>query len=310
MHDLICSKCENSFQSIQAFAKVCPNCKIGKCKICGKSFNRDWPYDQQTCSAECRKRYRRSAEIIEKTTASRVATLQKKYGVDNVSKLQSVRDKISVVNSSDEVRSRREATCMKKYGVAHPLQNEEIKRRTHQTWTKHYGVPYPTMSDEIKKKMSDTLSSEASMNKRRSTLMERYGVSCTNDIPGVREKMMETLNKHYGVPYYVLTEEYRHPKKSNVISKTNKQIAELFSKHGVETEFEYVIDNRSYDSEIYNKGYKSLLYRGRVIYCPMSMSYVLTCSEDLMKTAEFRDAVLQFFNLHGCRYRLSTISAL
>lgn len=250
MYDLICSKCGSSFQSIQAFAKVCPNCKIGKCKICGKSFNKDWPYDQQTCSAECRKLYRRSAEIIEKTTASRVATLQKKYGVDNVSKLQSVRDKIGVANSSEEVRNKREATCIERYGVSHPLQNEEIKRRTHQTWMKHYGVPYPTMSDEIKKKMSDTLSSEESMNKRRSTLMERYGVSCTNDIPGVREKMMETTTEHYGVPYYVLTEEYRHPKKSNVISKTNKQIAELFSKHGVETEFEYVVGNRSYDLHI------------------------------------------------------------
>ena len=252
MHDLICSRCGNSFQSIQAFAKVCPNCKIGKCKICGKSFNRDWPYDQQTCSAECRKLYRRSAEIIEKTTASRVATLQKKYGVDNVSKLQSVRDKISAVNASDEVRSRREATCMKKYGVAHPLQNEDIKRHAYNTWMEHYGVPYPTMSDEIKKKMSDTLSSDESMNKRRATLMERYGVSCTNAIPGVREKMMETTTEHYGVPYYVLTEEYRHPKKSNVISKTNKQIAELFHNCGIETEFEYVIDNRSYDLHISN----------------------------------------------------------
>ena len=59
---------------------------------------------------------------------------------------------ISAVNSSDEVRSRREATCMKKYGVAHPLQNEDVKRRAYNTWMEHYGVPYPTMSDQIKKK--------------------------------------------------------------------------------------------------------------------------------------------------------------
>lgn len=252
MYDLICSKCGSSFQSIQAFAKVCPNCKIGKCKICGKSFNRDWPYNQQTCSAKCRNLYRKSPEVIEKTTASRIATLQEKYGVDNVSKLQSVRDKIGIANSSAEVRRQREATCIERYGVAHPLQNEEIKHRVHQTWMERYGVPYPTMSDEIKKKMSDTLSSEESMNKRRTTLMERYGVSCTNEIPGVREKMMETTTERYGVPYYVLTEDYRHPKKSNVISKTNKQIAEIFNNRGVETAFEYVIDNRSYDLHILN----------------------------------------------------------
>lgn len=62
-----------------------------------------------------------------------------------------------------------------------------------------------------------------------------------------------------------------------------------------------VADFLNHDSEIYNKGYKSL-YRERVIYCPMSMSYVITCSEDLVKNAEFRDAVLPFFNLRGCRY--------
>lgn len=41
---------------------------------------------------------------------------------------------------------------MKKYGVAHPLQNEDVKRRAYNTWMEHYGVPYPTMSDQIKKK--------------------------------------------------------------------------------------------------------------------------------------------------------------
>lgn len=62
-----------------------------------------------------------------------------------------------------------------------------------------------------------------------------------------------------------------------------------------------VSDFLNNDSTIYKKGYKSL-YRGRVIYCPMTMSYIVNCSEELRKNSEFRDAILQFFNLRGCRY--------
>lgn len=41
----------------------------------------------------------------------------KKYGVENVSQLSSVRKKISDRNKSDEVRKKRESTCMERYGV-------------------------------------------------------------------------------------------------------------------------------------------------------------------------------------------------
>lgn len=62
-----------------------------------------------------------------------------------------------------------------------------------------------------------------------------------------------------------------------------------------------VADFLNNDQSVYNKGYKSL-YRGRVLYSPMTMSFIITCSDDLRKNADFRNAVLDFFNLRECRY--------
>lgn len=252
MYDLVCSRCNNPFQSIQSFAKVCPECKKGHCVICGKSFSREWPYDQQTCSSKCRKEYRRSHEIIQKTTNSRIATLRERYGVDNVSSLQSVRDKISKANSSEEVRNRREQTCLEKFGVKHPFQNPDVYNKFQQTCIERFGAPHPTMNQDVKNKIAEVLSSEESMNRRRETLMSRYGVTCTNNIPGVRDKMIQTTMEHYGVPYFIFTEMYKHPEKSNVISKVNRRIASIFNEKGIETEFEFNIETKSYDIHILN----------------------------------------------------------
>ncbi len=59
-----------------------------------------------------------------------------KYGVDNVSQLQFVKDKKS-------------EKSMEKYGVANVFQAEEVKEKSRQTWINNFGFDNPTKSPDI-----------------------------------------------------------------------------------------------------------------------------------------------------------------
>ena len=59
---------------------------------------------------------KRSQAQIEKTNLKRVATCQRRYGVDHISHLSSVGRK-------------RETTCLERYGFKHPSQNKQIKAK-------------------------------------------------------------------------------------------------------------------------------------------------------------------------------------
>ena len=250
MYTLICSTCNQSFISNNPATKICKQCKVGHCVICNKSFNRSWPYDQKTWSKSCRLKYLNSDEVRSRAKHNQKCSVESKYGVSNVSMLQSVRDKISYSNQSTAVQSRRKDTCLMRYGTAHPMQNTQIKLKAQRTFLSKYGVTNPSMNAEIKSKISTKLSSDESVANRRHTLFERYGVTSTNHIPGVRDKMISTTMEHYGVPYYVLTEEYRHPVNSNIVSKVNQNVAKLLNAASIATEFEFIISPRSYDIHI------------------------------------------------------------
>lgn len=98
MHKLICENCKQEFQSINPRTKICKACKVGTCVVCGKQFNRDWPYNQKTCSKKCRDTYIVDSGISKRGAENRKAVLMDKYGVDNVSKLPEVREKIRAAN--------------------------------------------------------------------------------------------------------------------------------------------------------------------------------------------------------------------
>lgn len=65
-----------------------------------------------------------------------------KYGVDNPSKLESVKTK-------------KEETNFKKFGTKHAAQNEEVKNKLKQKWIENYGVDNPSKLDHVKKKISE-----------------------------------------------------------------------------------------------------------------------------------------------------------
>lgn len=176
--------------------------------------------------------------------------MRAKYGVDNVSELEEVRRKISKANSSEEVASKRRKTSLEHWGVDNPAKSEEVKARQRSTFLQKYGVDNPMKNATVAKMLSDIMSSPEHVEAHREHLFEKYGVTCTNNIPGVREKMIETTMRNHGVPYYVLSPEYLNPEKSNVISQVNKSVAKRLNGCGISTEFEYKIDRKSYDIHI------------------------------------------------------------
>lgn len=80
----------------------------------------------------------------------------KKYNVENVFQLDSVKEQIIITNNekydcdnpqqNKEIKERTEQTCIKKYGFRNPFQNEDIKKKCRETNLKNLGVEYPTQS--------------------------------------------------------------------------------------------------------------------------------------------------------------------
>jgi len=102
-------------------------------------------------------------------------TVLEKYGVENVSK-------------NNEVKNKKDKTNIKIYGHKCSIMNESIKEKTKQTNLEKYGTIYPKNinrnNEEIKIKN-----------------IKKYGVSCTLQSKEAKEKTKETNIKRYGVEF-------------------------------------------------------------------------------------------------------------
>lgn len=96
-----------------------------------------------------------------------------RFGVDNVSKL-------------DSVKKKRIRTTEKHYGVQSPLQSNAVLEKRKETVQMRYGVDNVSKLDEVKKKKADTTYSH-------------FGVTASSKDPIVRAKMAESLRRHYGI---------------------------------------------------------------------------------------------------------------
>ena len=158
----IISYLKNRYNDFNSFKETLYRIKnnineIPKCPICGKEttfINISHGYHITCGNKKC---------IYELSKISII----KKYGVDNVAKLDVVKDKIkntfeknygvSNPNKCKEIRNKIKQTCLEKYGVEHHWNNDVIKEKRHQTWLKKYGVDICSQADVVKEKMSKTV---------------------------------------------------------------------------------------------------------------------------------------------------------
>lgn len=160
----ICKECGKEFYPRSGTQVYCSGPHITHCEECGKDIEYTCSPKEKPrfCSAQCRELHKKKSNLM-------------KYGVENVSQLDSVKQKISEKNRSQDVRTKREQTCLERWGTKNPAQNEGIR-----------------------KKMSDIMKSEEYLVNREQTCLQRYGYSTPMLNPEVQEKRRQTNLKKYG----------------------------------------------------------------------------------------------------------------
>jgi hypothetical protein len=110
--------------------------------------------------------------ISNKKIKSKNTCLQK-YGVENPFENEEIKEKIKVTN-------------VKRYGFENPFENEIVKNKSKQTCLKNYGVAYSMQSEIVK-------------NKSKQTCLKKYGVEHQMLLSETHDKIRQTCLKKYGV---------------------------------------------------------------------------------------------------------------
>ena len=118
-------------------------------------------------------------------------------------------------------------------GLCRSCAQKAATEKRKQTLMARYGVDNPMKKREFIDKITDTF-------------MTRYGVKRAMSVPQFREKFEQTCNQKYGVPYYVETEEYRSRSQFR-ISEVNKAFAKYLDDWGLEYTQEFAIEGKVYD---------------------------------------------------------------
>jgi len=132
--------------------------------------------------------------------------MQEKYGVDNISQLES-----TVI--------KREQTCLEKYGVSNPMKLDIVKQKIKNHSLETYGTEYPMQSEEIKLKF-------------KNTMMEKYGVCNISSLDSNKDKVRATNLKRYGASTFI------HSKAADTTSINKKRIETNVKKYGCQNTFQ------------------------------------------------------------------------
>jgi len=166
------------------------------CLICDNKvkFNKRFTDGYKNyCSSKC-------TQQNEETKLKRKKTTIKKYGVDNIAKLDYIKKKTEETNitkydykssfQKEEVRNKWKKTIRKKYGVEHIFQLDEIKEKSKKTSLEKYGNEHFVQSDEYLIKLIDTN-------------IKKYGVRFFQHTKEYKEKTIQTNKEKYGCDYFI-----------------------------------------------------------------------------------------------------------
>ena len=206
----ICKECGKPFKPRNGTQVYCSGPHITKCKICGKPISYECSPKEKPnyCSKECRSK-------------GKQLTVKSRYGVNNVSELPEIRDKISTANKSESVRVKREKTCLQRYGVPNVSQNIDIRN-----------------------KISDKMKTDEYLNNRANTCLNKYGTSSPMQNDSVKEKRKATNLAKYGSSGHLWSNETY----SKVISDPKKLSKYIEFKSNPKS---YIQNNYSYKPTIF-----------------------------------------------------------
>ena len=152
-----------------------------------------------------------------------------------------------IICTSNSCKNKKsEDTCIKKYGVKHPMQCKEIQNKAKDTNLGRYGAENPMQCKEIQDKAKATcqekyggnsaMCSEEIQNKSKTTCLLHWGVNNPIQAQEIKDRQRKTWQKNYG-------EDIASPFQVESIKEKSKQT--MLNNYGVE----YAMQNE----EIQNK---------------------------------------------------------
>ena len=179
------------------------NNKKSYCKICNNnvkflSYKRGY---RIYCSKKCSNN---DNDLTNQKKESLFKNNMIKHGVSNTSKLESTKIKIKESKKNldyDSISKKNKETCIKKYGVDNISKLEVIKKKKENTTLVNYGVDNPFKSDIIKNKIKETSNNkwgvdsytktEDFVRKTKLSNLEKYGVDNFTKTEEYRNLMYE-----------------------------------------------------------------------------------------------------------------------
>lgn len=170
-----CKYCGQIFNPKSKRDVYCYNSHFKTCEVCGKQFEIDVRHDQsvKTCSDKCRYILMSTSTDYDKSTATMKKHMLSKYGVDNVAKLDSVKQKAK-------------QTCLEKYGKEFYTQTDEYRKSVEATCLEKYGTSHHLKSNQV-------------IQKRKHTCLQKYGVDNVSKTKEVQSRIKQVWNDKYGV---------------------------------------------------------------------------------------------------------------
>ena len=131
----------------------------------------------------------------------------------------------------DEIRRRKEDTCLEIYGVANPMQSEEVKNKRDETCLERYGVSNPMQAEEIKERRDQTnllkygnrcpLANWEVRQKAHITNLLKYGVEEFAASVYFLSKRVETWISNYGVDHCIKDKGVQDKRKATLLTRYN-----------------------------------------------------------------------------------------
>ena len=207
-------------------------CKIFKCSISviDRFLNKNKIQKSIDKQVECRKKgYLEKYGVdnpskAEEIKQKKIDTCRQHFGVDHSLQNKDVRDKgketikerygVEYISQSAEIQEKIKQTNLKKYGVERYVN----PKKAGETNLKRYGFKNATQNEDVKKKTRKTCLARYGVNavaqnkeikeKIKKTNLERYGTTCTLSNFDIQKKAIETSLSRYGVKSYTQTQEY------------------------------------------------------------------------------------------------------
>lgn len=232
---------ENNLTPKQCFDILYPE-KIKKCRYCGKeaefkSFSLG--YKDICDSKECKHKHR--IETVKKTNLE-------KYGVENVSQLESIKKKKTETvfkhyGTYDYLNSEQNKHNMYDENGVQKAQSEEAKEKRKKTLLERYGT-----TDRFKiNNGHEKANSKEGREKAKQTLLKNHGVTSTRKLQKTKDTIKKTNLEKYGETCYFKTDEFKEKLKEHNIEK-----------YGVENYFnseDYKIKSKEVSLKKYNSEY-------------------------------------------------------